>query len=90
MLRKLKTLFKSRKVREADAQIAELRVAVAGLLAAGKTPEGAVSERNDIDAVLVHAASARIEMDRLSALYEASQARVADLEARVEALEKKG
>lgn len=89
MLRKLKTLFKSRKVREADAQIAELRVAVAGLLAAGRTPEGG-AERNDIDAVLVHAASARVEMDRLSALYEASQARVAELEARVEALEKKG
>ncbi|MES1991059.1 MAG: hypothetical protein V4441_08925 [Pseudomonadota bacterium] len=89
MFKALKKLFKGRRSSSFEAQVDELRIAVAGLLAAGKTSEGNVNTRNDIDAVLVHAAAARVEMDRLSGLYETTMARVAVLENTVTVLEQK-
>lgn len=89
MANKLKNIFKSRRTRTLEAEIVELRVAIAGLLAAGKTPEGSQSEKNEIDAVLFHAASARVEADRLRGLYEAAMARIVALEAAVANFDKK-
>lgn len=89
MANKLKNIFKSRRTRTLEAEIAELRAAIAGLLAAGRTPEGTDADRNEIDAVLFHAASARIEADRLRGLYETAMARIAALETAVAELEKK-
>lgn len=89
MLKGLKKLIKGRRALSLEAQVSELRIAVAGLLAHGRTSEASAETRNDIDAVLVHAAAARVEMDRLSGLYEATLARVAVLENTVAALEQK-
>lgn len=89
MANKLKNIFKSRRVRVLEAEIAELRLAIAGLLAAGKTPDGSESEKNEIDAVLFHAASARVEADHLRGLYETAMVRISALESRLEALERK-
>lgn len=89
MLKALKKLVKGRRTLSLEAQLGELRVAVAGLLANGKTGDGSLDARNDIDAVLVHAAAARVEMDRLSGLYEATLARVAVLETSLAKLEQK-
>ena len=89
MFRAFKKLFKGRRALSLEAQVSELRVAVAGLLAVGRTGEADPEARNDIDAVLVHAAAARIEMDRLSGLYEATLVRVAVLETSLAKLERK-
>lgn len=87
MLKKIKSALRKRSSRKLNAQINELRVAVAALLAAGQTPNGSVKSPNDIDAVLLHAASAHIEMERLNGLYEATIARVAAVEVRLRSLE---
>ncbi|MGV8998212.1 MAG: hypothetical protein ACOH12_14840 [Parvibaculaceae bacterium] len=89
MLKALKKLVKGRRTLSLEAQVAELRVAVAGLLAHGKTNEVGSVPLNDIDAVLLHAAAARVEMDRLSGLYEATLARIAVLETSLVRLEQK-
>lgn len=89
MANKLKNIFKSRRVRALEAEVAELRLALAGVLAAGKTPDGSEAEKNEIDAVLFHAATARVEADRLRGLYESAVARISVLEDRLEALERK-
>ena len=88
MAGKLTSIFKSRRTRALEAEISELRVAIAGILAAGKTPEGVDTDKNEIDAVLFHAAGARVEAERLRGLYEAAMARIAALEARMDAAEK--
>jgi hypothetical protein len=87
MFRSLGRIFKSRKNIAIDAEIAELRAAVAGLLAASSTNVGSLEERNAVDAVLLHASSARIEMERVSALYEGAMARIAELESRLDTIE---
>ncbi|MDO8288332.1 MAG: hypothetical protein Q7T44_03860 [Parvibaculum sp.] len=89
MVKALKNLFKGRKTRSLEAQVSELRVAVASLLAEFKTSDGSDQARNDIDAVLVHAAAARVEVERLSGLYESALARVALMEENLSALEQK-
>ncbi len=87
MLKKLKSSLRKWGNRKLNAQIDELRVAVAALLAAGQTSNGSAKSPNDVDAVLLHAASAHIEMERLNGLYEATIARVAAVETRLRTLE---
>lgn len=87
MFRSFGRVFKSRKNLAIDAEISELRTAIAGLLAASATNVGSLEERNAVDAVLLHASSARIEMERVSALYESAMARIVELEVRLNAVE---
>jgi len=89
MANKLKNIFKSRRTRMLESEIAELRAALAGILAASKTPEVSEADKNEIDAVLFHAASARVEADRLRGLYDAAMERISALEDRLAALEQK-
>lgn len=90
MIKKLSKLFKSRRTRSLEAQIAELRVAVSALLdAAGSANVADVSSegRARIDTVLLHAAAAKVDSDRLDGLYEATLARIAATETRLDKIE---
>jgi hypothetical protein len=91
MFRKMARLLKSRRTRSLEAQIAELRVAVAALLDEVGSKEGShrgtAENATKIDAVLLHAAAAKVEADRLDGLYEAALARIAAVEGRLEAIE---
>ena len=84
MLKKLKAIFKISKTRSLEAQVAELRAALAAVLTEVRPSLGAAG---GVDAVLLHAAEARLEAERLSALYEATIARVAAMEERLDALQ---
>lgn len=84
MLRKLKVMFGGRKTRSLEAQVAELRAALAAVLTEVRP---SIGEPGSVDAVLLHAAEARLEAERLSALYEAAIARVAAMEERLDALQ---
>ncbi len=84
MLRKLKAMFGGRKTRSLEAQVAELRAALAAVLTEVRP---SIGEPGSVDAVLLHAAEARLEAERLSALYEAAIARVAAMEERLDALQ---
>ena len=82
MLRKLKAMLSGGKTRSLEAQVAELRAALAAVLTEVRPSLG---EPGSVDAV--HAAEARLEAERLSALYEATMARVAAMEERLDALQ---
>lgn len=83
MFRKLKTIFKTRKTRELEVQVAELRAALAAVLTDIRPSLG---EAGSVDAVLLHAAEARLEAERLSRLYESVIARVVAMEERLDAM----
>jgi hypothetical protein len=82
MFRKLKRLLKRpRRKSRLEAEVEELRVAVAALL---QRREGAQGEGElHAEAVLLHAAEARIIADELQAAYGALAMRVAEIERRL-------
>jgi hypothetical protein len=87
MLRKLERLWRgSRRARLQEAQLAELRAAVAALMQRQRAADGIAPEAVEIDGVLLHAANARVEMERIEALYGSVAARLAAVERRLDGL----
>ena len=87
MLKSLKRLWRgSRRARSRDAQLAELRAAVASLVQRQRAADGIVSEGSEIDGMLMHAANARVEMERIEALYSSVATRLAVVERRLDGL----
>ena len=68
MLKKLERLWRgSRRTRLQDAQLAELRAAVASLMQRQRATDGIAPAAAEIDGMLLHAANARVEMERIEA-----------------------
>jgi hypothetical protein len=89
MLKKLRRLWRgSRRSRSRDAQLAELRAAVAGLMQRQRSLDGEAEGSTEIDGVLLHAANARVELERIEGLYDSVATRLVAIERRVEALAK--
>jgi len=87
MLRKLKKLWRgSWRARFRDAQLAELRAAVAALAQGQRAAHGMPTEGVEIDGMLLHAAKARVDMERIEALYGSVATRVAAVERRLDRL----
>ena len=70
MLKNLKRLWRgSRRARLRYAQLAELRAAVAALAQGQAAALGKPIQGVEIDGMLLHAAKARVDMERIEALY---------------------
>lgn len=87
MLKNLKRLWRgSRRERLRDAQLAELRAAVASLLQRQRAGDGIAPEGGEIDGMLLRAANARVEMERIEGLYSSVAVRLAVVEQRLDGL----
>ena len=87
MLKNLKRLWRgSRRARLRYAQLAELRAAVAALAQGQAAALGKPIQGVEIDGMLLHAAKARVDMERIEALYGSVAARLAAVERRLDRL----
>ena len=87
MLKNLKKLWRgSRRARLRYAQLAELRAAVAALAQGQAAAHGKPIQGVEIDGMLLHAAKARVDMERIEALYGSVAARLAAVERRLDRL----
>ena len=87
MLKNLKKLWRgSRRARLRYAQLAELRAAVAALAQGQAAALGKPIQGVEIDGMLLHAAKARVDMERIEALYGSVAARLAAVERRLDRL----
>jgi len=87
MLKNLKKLWRgSRRARLRYAQLAELRAAVAALGQGQAAGHGKPIQGVEIDGMLLHAAKARVDMERIEALYGSVAARLAAVERRLDRL----
>ena len=87
MLKNLKRLWRgSRRARLRYAQLAELRAAVAALAQGRAAALGKPIQGVEIDGMLLHAAKARVDMERIEALYGSVAARLAAVERRLDRL----
>ena len=98
MLKKLKNILRVayrhvrdenpiRRLHALEAELAELRLAVAALAYDRKTHDEVRGDIHAIDNVLLHAAKAKIDGESLRALYESVAVRVIDVEQRIERLQ---
>lgn len=90
MLQRLKQLFRRRRRSRTGsmaAEIAELRVAVAALLHKERLPTGNPEGAAAIESVLLHAAKARADVERLHHLYDTVGCRTAAIEREIEKLD---
>ena len=87
MLKNLKRLWRgSRRARLRYAQLAELRAAVAALAQGQAAALGKPIQGVEIDGMLLHAAKARVDMERIEALYGSVATRLAAVERRLDRL----
>lgn len=87
MLKNLKKLWRgSRRARLRYAQLAELRAAVGALAQGQAAAHGKPIQGVEIDGMLLHAAKARVDMERIEALYGSVAARLAAVERRLDRL----
>jgi len=87
MLKNLKRLWRgSRRARLRYAQLAELRAAVAALAQGQAAALGKPIQGVEIDGMLLHAAKARVDLERIEALYGSVAARLAAVERRLDRL----
>jgi hypothetical protein len=70
-----------------EAELAELRLAVAALAYDRKTHDEVRGDALAIDNVLLHAAKAKIDGESLRALYESVTVRIIDVEQRIKELQ---
>jgi hypothetical protein len=75
------------RLRALEAELAEVRLAVAALAYDSKTHDEVRGDVHAIDNVLLHAAKAKIDGENLRALYESMAMRVIDVEQRIERLQ---